>query len=55
MAVGGGQDKEAKRSRLGNRRQRALYKHAKGKTLTTGEYERLCQKADSINGIRRAS
>lgn len=53
MASAGGMDKNGKRNRLGSRRQRHLYKSAKGKTLATDEYAMLCAKADSLNGMRR--
>lgn len=44
-------NKEGKRSRLGNRHDRALYKHCKDSSNI--RYIQLCEKADTINGIRR--
>lgn len=42
-----GPQREAKRSRLGNSKQRAIYKSAKGHLHN--EYSALCKRADKIN------
>lgn len=48
MAKGGNsQSREGKRSRLGNSKQRALYKSAKA--YKHKDYSHLCQKADRLN------
>lgn len=56
VASGGGGgaafSRKAKRGRLGKSRyDRALYKSAKG--YKTARYAELCDKADTLNGIRR--
>lgn len=38
---------------MGNRHDRALYKHCKDPT--NERYKQLCEKADGLNGIRRAA
>jgi len=38
-----------KRSRLGNRRDRNLYKHAKGHKIDANRYAQLCKVADGMN------
>jgi len=46
-----GMQREAKRSRLGNAQDRAIYKSAKG--YKNPRYGDLCRRADDIHGIRR--
>ena len=45
-----GDRRNAKRSRLGNSKQRAIYISAKGHKHP--EYGLICTKADQLNGIR---
>lgn len=44
-------DRGTKRSRLGNSRDRALYRTCKNPS--NARYVELCEKADDLNGIRR--
>lgn len=44
---GGSTDREAKRSKLGNSKQRAIYKSAHG--YKDNEYGMLCARADALN------
>lgn len=47
-----GMQREAKRSRLGNAQDRAIYTSAKG--YKNPRYAALCAIADGLHGIRRA-
>jgi hypothetical protein len=44
---GGSTDREAKRTKLGNSKQRAIYKSAHG--YKSPEYSMLCARADALN------
>lgn len=50
VAVGDANSRKAKRTRLGNAKQRYLYKSAKGHKHP--DYSRLCRVADKLNGKR---
>lgn len=47
-------DRSAKRSRLGNARDRFLYKSVGGKWSNPSLYKKLCQRVDGLHGKSRA-
>ena len=49
----GGMQRDAKRSRLGNRYDRALYVSARSAKANPARYAQLCRVADNLNGIAR--
>lgn len=48
-------DRGSKRSRLGNSKDRKFYVSSKAHKIDPINYVRLCQKADNLNGNRRAT